>query len=263
MANKTVYPFGTEGRLPSGIGIVDDLTTGGADKALSAEQGKFIGGKINTYDAVVDDLYGVEREVDESVNFASETIYKISIDADYFYYSTGSVTYRAYKIKIPEGVEQVTITANPTYATYLCIAKDEVSTGTTTEAQFVSRYMATGCDGYVPTSPSSYRMIIPAGESVTIKLSKNAKFIYIQQNFNNASQIFTPASMVFTGHLRKDGRLDTFSAGSDGVFDGIAFTRGTLDENGVIYPNETHLVSNPIPTAAWYFLVVNAPTYLI
>lgn len=42
MANKTVYPFGTGGQLPSSIGIINDLTTGGADKALSAEMGKRI-----------------------------------------------------------------------------------------------------------------------------------------------------------------------------------------------------------------------------
>lgn len=40
MANKTVYPYGTGGSLPSSVGIINDLTTGGADKALSAEQGK-------------------------------------------------------------------------------------------------------------------------------------------------------------------------------------------------------------------------------
>lgn len=42
MANKTVYPYGSGGQLPSNIGIVNDLTTGGADKALSAEQGKIL-----------------------------------------------------------------------------------------------------------------------------------------------------------------------------------------------------------------------------
>lgn len=42
MANKTVYPFGIGGQMPSGIPIVDDLVTGGADKALSAEQGKVL-----------------------------------------------------------------------------------------------------------------------------------------------------------------------------------------------------------------------------
>jgi hypothetical protein len=53
MANKTVYPFGTEGQLPSNIGIVNDRTTGGADKALSAEQGKILDDiifQMNAYD---------------------------------------------------------------------------------------------------------------------------------------------------------------------------------------------------------------------
>lgn len=43
MANQTVYPYGTGGSLPSNIGIINDLYTGGVDKALSAEQGKEIG----------------------------------------------------------------------------------------------------------------------------------------------------------------------------------------------------------------------------
>lgn len=46
MANKTVYPYGTGGSLPSSVGIINDLVTGGSDKALSAEQGKIIGSMI-------------------------------------------------------------------------------------------------------------------------------------------------------------------------------------------------------------------------
>ena len=46
MANTTVYPFGTGGSLPSSIGIVNDRTTGGADKAWSAEQGKLISNTV-------------------------------------------------------------------------------------------------------------------------------------------------------------------------------------------------------------------------
>lgn len=46
MANTTVYPFGTDGHLPGGVGIINDCTTGGADKALSAEQGVVLNGKI-------------------------------------------------------------------------------------------------------------------------------------------------------------------------------------------------------------------------
>lgn len=43
MANQTIYPFGPDGSLPESIGIINDLTTGGVDKALSAEMGKSIG----------------------------------------------------------------------------------------------------------------------------------------------------------------------------------------------------------------------------
>lgn len=50
MANKTVYPFGTGGQLPSSIGIVNDCTTGGADKALSAEMGVELNAKKLTID---------------------------------------------------------------------------------------------------------------------------------------------------------------------------------------------------------------------
>ena len=46
MANQTVYPYGTGGRLPSSIGLINDLKTGGVDKALTAEQGKVIGTQI-------------------------------------------------------------------------------------------------------------------------------------------------------------------------------------------------------------------------
>lgn len=46
MANTTVYPFGTGGELPANIGIINDLTTGGVNKALSAEMGKSIGQEL-------------------------------------------------------------------------------------------------------------------------------------------------------------------------------------------------------------------------
>lgn len=53
MSNKTVYPYGTGGSLPASIGVINDLETGGADKALSAEQGKVIRPYImDTYDDI-------------------------------------------------------------------------------------------------------------------------------------------------------------------------------------------------------------------
>lgn len=48
MANNTIYPYGTNGELPTSIGIINDLNTGGADKALSAEQGKILNNRLTT-----------------------------------------------------------------------------------------------------------------------------------------------------------------------------------------------------------------------
>lgn len=48
MSNQTIYPYGTDGELPSSIGLVNDLVTGGADKALTAEQGKNLNTLVHT-----------------------------------------------------------------------------------------------------------------------------------------------------------------------------------------------------------------------
>lgn len=52
MANNTIYPYGTNGELPTSIGLVNDLVTGGADKALSAEQGKVLDGNSNDFETI-------------------------------------------------------------------------------------------------------------------------------------------------------------------------------------------------------------------
>ena len=44
MANQTVYPYGPNGQLPSGVGIINDLETGGANMALAAQQGVVLKG---------------------------------------------------------------------------------------------------------------------------------------------------------------------------------------------------------------------------
>lgn len=56
MANNTVYPYGTDGQLPASIGVINDLSTGGADKALSAEMGKVLGQQQQDSLDVLDDL---------------------------------------------------------------------------------------------------------------------------------------------------------------------------------------------------------------
>ena len=67
MANSTVYPYGTGGHMPSNIGIINDLTTGGANNALSAEMGKYIGHKLSYFDTAECEEEGVLL-VDENLN---------------------------------------------------------------------------------------------------------------------------------------------------------------------------------------------------
>lgn len=62
MANKTVYPYGTGGQLPSSIGLINDLTTGGVDKALTAEMGKQLKTDFDNLQGTV----GEEQTVDLS-----------------------------------------------------------------------------------------------------------------------------------------------------------------------------------------------------
>lgn len=57
MADKTVYPYGVGGQLPSNIGLVNDTFTGGADQALTAEAGKGLG----------NDVRGINKKLGETV----------------------------------------------------------------------------------------------------------------------------------------------------------------------------------------------------
>lgn len=70
MANTTVYPYGTGGSLPSSIGIINDLTTGGADNALAAEQGKVLNQKIMALagNVTLDEIIADDSTWEESTN---------------------------------------------------------------------------------------------------------------------------------------------------------------------------------------------------
>lgn len=137
MANHTVYPYGPGGQLPSGIAVVDDLYTGGADKALSAEQGKVIG----------DVLYGSTRT---PVDVNSLTKYAIYID------NGGSGVWRA-----SAGTEHVFVPVNPGEM-YQIVASDTKN----------SAYSILQSDAHVAGTTPAYatgysaELTIPAGTRV-------------------------------------------------------------------------------------------------
>ena len=81
MADKTVYPFGTGGHLPTSIGLVNDLTTGGANKALTAQMGKQLGEQDAAMQKEIDELDFLEKK---SYPFESGTIKGVSVgDLEY------------------------------------------------------------------------------------------------------------------------------------------------------------------------------------
>lgn len=87
MANQTVYPFGTGGSLPSSVGIINDCVTGGADKALAAEQGKILNMAISeTWIEVEEDgLFFVDGNLKIGVKIDSTGIHSIGNSLSFIY----------------------------------------------------------------------------------------------------------------------------------------------------------------------------------
>ena len=108
MANTTIYPFGTGGSLPSSIGIINDLVNGGADKALSAEQGKILGEDVADLQGAINSIAFVNRETTtlskadilgleylaDKIARASDAVENGNISAVYFGNSVGGGVYK-------------------------------------------------------------------------------------------------------------------------------------------------------------------------
>lgn len=115
MANTTVYPYGTGGSLPSSIGLINDLTTGGVDKALTAEQGKVLNEKIFIRDVPF-------WQNSSSANWITGNIHNGAIDT----YANQYIIISGF----PEGVTKVKITrtaSDSTYALSVWLSADGVS----------------------------------------------------------------------------------------------------------------------------------------
>jgi hypothetical protein len=82
MANTTVYPYGTGGTLPASIGLINDLTTGGVNKALTAEMGKEIGSILSTFPMVglvdEDGIFFVDQYLNIGVKIDNEGLSSIN-----------------------------------------------------------------------------------------------------------------------------------------------------------------------------------------
>lgn len=179
MANTTVYPFGTGGSLPASIGIVDRFT-GGADKALSARDGKDINEQLNTFS---------EQDI------SSLTEIKAFIATNTGQWSTGYDNWKCKFLPVNPG-EVYLIQANENRGSYIAILENEIHTSGTTPSY------ATGCALVQMAKGTYYQVTIPA----------DGAYMYIGVLSNNNDCTPSAISKVKTQFSIQDEKFDTINS---------------------------------------------------
>ena len=162
MANTTVYPYGTNGSLPSSIGIINDLQTGGVDKALSAEMGKEINEILTTKVAV--STSGLS-EVNAFINYSSPNNW-----------TSGNSSYKCKFLSVNSG-ERYFIVGNASRYSYAAVLTSTSHTNGT-PASF-----ATGCTIQRFQGPTTIMVEVPS----------DGKYLYFA-TLNNGNDC-SPASI--------------------------------------------------------------------
>lgn len=156
MANKTVYPYGTGGQLPSSIGIINDPFTGGVDKAWSAEQGKTINEKVVEMD--VQDLDSLE-------------LVKAAINASTDKWLYDNTAYKGKYLPVEPGRSYLVKAASDRSTRYAFITEKATTNNSSVK-------YATGC---------SY-MSVAAGTFDEATAPYDAKYMYILYLNNNTNR---------------------------------------------------------------------------
>lgn len=158
MANKTVYPYGTDGSLPSSIGLVNDLKTGGVDKALTAEQGKVIGNLLT-------------EDVPTDLTTRTRYGWYINDTGKWHQSSAHSTSYKCMFISL-DSVISFKVTADG---------------GTCTFAFLKSLNMADGVA--VDFSAGTSRFGVADGNTAEYPVPADAKYLYIYSNIQAGTDI--------------------------------------------------------------------------
>ena len=158
MANTTVYPFGTEGSLPSGYPIINDLVTGGADKALAAEQGKVIFGLLT-------------EETPYDLTEKYRYVYWID-NSNKWYHATDNVQVRCLLIQL-DGEKYFSVTADGGDCSFAFLKSDTRSDGATPDF----------CDGY----PAKFYLY--NGNTKQYQIPSDANYLYVFANISSGSDI--------------------------------------------------------------------------
>ena len=166
MANATVYPFGTDGTLPSSIGIINDFITGGADKAASAETVKILYNNISGT--------SVEQEFEiDVVNNTDRLSFLINSLNKWNESSEGS---ECIIVNI-QGAKRLTVTMDGSNGVIALLKNSTHTSGTTPS-------FATGENG---------RRQIIDGETLDLALPADANYLYVTVHTTSAeiSQNYT------------------------------------------------------------------------
>lgn len=231
MANKTVYPYGTGGTLPSSIGIINDPFTGGADKAWSAEQGKELNAQINEY---------------TPQDLSSLTEVKAFIATNTDTWTVNSNNWKCKFLAVAAGKTYL-ITANENRASYIAVLKDNAySSGT-------APHYATGCTLVTVSKGTFYLLTIPS----------DGAYLYVATLSNNNDVTPQSVSVVESRFDSYDKQLEIINSqriNTDGlsVLDGwIISSTGYWSNSGTPSSNYASICV-PISPGNTYRLIANS-----
>ena len=201
MANKTVYPYGTGGSLPASVGIINDCITGGADKALAAQQGVVLKGLIDN--AVPDVLTPISMSIGNTIPAVITASGK---------WSANNENHLSVIVQVSPG-QKYRLVANATNNSYYA---------------FFASYSTPSKDA-VPNYPSgeNNRHEVIHGQTVDFTIPAGCYYLYICIKNANTNQEPQSLSLVQGAFESEDSKMQELSGEIDEL-------RGNIDEQ-VIY----------------------------
>ena len=188
MANKTVYPYGQNGTLPSGYPIANDLVTDDAAQALSAAQGVVLQGEIKELDVQLNGITSGETE-EIVYNRADGETWYINADGEFVYLAERLgiwIPIIPHKSYIVVGDESTSVTIA------ILKTRPDTSTHTKKEADF-----ATGFSG---------RIILSAEEEYTFVAPTNAGYIFL--SLKTPIDVYPKLYEALVAELGLEGRVE-------------------------------------------------------
>lgn len=176
MANQTIYPYGTGGSLPASVGIINDLITGGSDKALSAEMGKYLGNLVGENSIPETGLAGLPHYKDGNQIDARTDVIGSSLDSCATYSDSGCKNARISLV----GYDYVSVHQYGTGYGYgtLFVDDQDIVVGVLTSASSGARYSVKIPNGaaymiysYYPAAAADKTIYLYTADSILQRLS--------------------------------------------------------------------------------------------